>query len=139
DPNNPLSIIAGGDLASAVFVTRLSPSGAQMEYSTYLSGNGNDAGLGIALDSTGGAVVAGRTDSTNLTALVPLQAANQGRTDAFVSQLNSAGSKLSFSTYFGGAAADQARAVAIDAAGSIYLAGDTTSTDFPHVAAFQQN
>ena len=139
DPNDPATVIAGGILPSAAFVTRLSASGAQMEYSTYLGGNGNDVGLAVALDANGRAVVVGRTDSTTLATISPLQATAAGSTDAFVAHLRPDGSALSFATYFGGSGADEARGVAVDSAGSIYLAGDTASPDFPRAVPFQQN
>ena len=47
------------------FVTKLNATGTALTYSTYLGGNGHDAGLGIAVDDTGAAYVAGATNSTN--------------------------------------------------------------------------
>ncbi len=54
----------GGDSADA-FVTKLNAAGTALIYSTYLGGNGDDYGAGIALDSFGNAYVTGYTGSTN--------------------------------------------------------------------------
>jgi hypothetical protein len=42
---------------------------------------------------------------------------------------------LTYSTYLGGSSADSAWAVAVDSSGAAYIAGETSSYDFPHTAA----
>jgi hypothetical protein len=59
-----------------------------------------------------------------------------GGTDAFVTKLTPAGS-ISFSTFLGGASDEHAGGVAVDSSGSAYIAGGTTSTNFPVVASIQ--
>ena len=54
-----------------------------------------------------------------------------GASDAFVARLNATASALVFSTYLGGSGDDGAGAIALDGSGNIYLAGRTTSVDFP--------
>jgi hypothetical protein len=56
---------------------------------------------------------------------------------AFVTKVNSSGSALVYSTYFGGSIRDAAFAVAVDMLGDAYLSGYTTSTDFPIANALQ--
>src|SRR6185503_14674238 len=58
-----------------------------------------------------------------------------GASDAFVARLNATASALVFSTYLGGGGDDEARAIALDRSGNIYLAGRTTSVDFPQQSA----
>ena len=58
-----------------------------------------------------------------------------GASDAFVARLNATASALVFSTYLGGSGDDAARAIALDGSGNIYLAGRTTSVDFPQQSA----
>ena len=114
------------------FVTELSASGDALIYSTYLGGDGNDFGGDIALDTAGNASVAGLTGSTDFPITADaIQSDYGGRTDAFVTRLNATGTGLVFSSYLGGADGDNARAIWVDSAGSIYLAGDTRSSDFP--------
>ena len=47
------------------FVTKINPTGSALVYSTFLGGNTNDGGYGIAVDSAGNAYIAGYTASTN--------------------------------------------------------------------------
>jgi hypothetical protein len=56
-------------------------------YSTYLGGADSDVGLGIAVDSAGNAYVTGVTASTNFPTKNPLQPANGGGYDAFVTKV----------------------------------------------------
>ena len=114
-----------------VFVTKLDASGSSLAYSTYLGGNGNDFGLGIALDSSGNAYITGVTFSTNFPTMNPLQASNAGSNDAFVTEIDSTGSTLVYSTYLGGSAADGGIGIAVDSSGNAYVAGVTFSSDFP--------
>ena len=60
-----------------------------------------------------------------------------GSGDAFLTKLDSTGSRLVYSTYLGGNAIDYGTAVALDASGNAYITGVTFSTNFPTVAAFQ--
>lgn len=121
-----------------VFVSKLDSSGSALIYSTYLGGTGGDnTGRGVALDSAGNAYVIGETTSTDFPIVNPIQAANAGSGDAFVTKLDASGSTLMFSTYLGGAGADVAEGIAVDASGKAYIAGMTGSSDFPVLAAFQ--
>ncbi|HWS88856.1 MAG TPA: SBBP repeat-containing protein [Pyrinomonadaceae bacterium] len=119
------------------FVTKLNPVGSAFVYSTYLGGTGGAACNDVKVDSAGNAYVAGGTTSTDFPTVNPTQAANAGGVDAFAAKLNPAGSALVYSTYLGGAGGERANAVAIDSAGSIYLAGPTDSANFPTVGAIQ--
>jgi hypothetical protein len=74
-----------------IFVTRLTPSGSVLVYSTYLGGRGADEGYGIAVGSPGNAYVTGRTTSPNFPTKNPLQAANGGGLppyDGFVAKID---------------------------------------------------
>jgi Beta-propeller repeat/HYDIN/CFA65/VesB-like, Ig-like domain len=117
--------------AGDAFVAKLDSTGSKLLYSTYLGGSGADFGRGIAVDSSGNAYVTGSTQSLDFPTASPLQAANAGGTDAFVSELNASGSALVYSTYLGGGGTDVGTAIAVDSAGSVYLTGHTSSTDFP--------
>ncbi len=125
------------------FVAKLDPSGSSLVYSTLLGGEGEDNCCGIAVDSAGSAYVAGRTASVNFPTRNPLQPTLHGSIDAFVAKLNRTGSALIYSTFLGGndAAAigigDGGGPIAVDSAGSAYVAGVTPSTDFPTVNASQ--
>lgn len=118
------------------FVTKLSSAGA-VSYSTYLGGNGNDYGFGLALDSTG-IYISGETASINFPLQNPAQKTFAGGTgDAFVTKLDLTGKTILYSTYLGGTGEDSAYAVTVDGAGNAYLAGSTSSTDLPLSDPFQ--
>jgi hypothetical protein len=93
-----------------------------LTYSTFLGGSGADQSRGIAVDASGNVYVAGGTTSTNFPTANPRQPANAGGEDAFVAKLNPQGTALIFSTYLGGSGTDFATGVALDNAGSLYLA-----------------
>ncbi len=104
-------------------------------YSTYLGGTSQDQANGIAVDSAGNAYITGETDSVNFPTGSPLQAANGGLADVFVTKLNATGSALIYSTYLGGSALDIGTSIAVDTAGNAYITGYTNSTNFPAVNA----
>jgi len=118
------------------FVTKLNAAGSALVYSTYLGGNGPDWAFGIALDGSGNAHVAGGTGSANFPTANAMQPALAGIFDAFVTRFNASGSALVYSTYLGGSAVEETRAIALDASG-VYLAGSTESTNFPTVHPLQ--
>ena len=109
----------GGPVGSAydAFITKLNADGSALVYSTYLGGSAFDFCYRIAVDAAGNAYVTGLTNSTNFPLANPLQPANAGSSDAFVTKLNAAGSALIYSTYLGGGGSDVGRGIAVDAAG----------------------
>ena len=106
-------------------------------YSTYLGGSGNDTGYGIAVDTSGNAYIAGNTGSTNFPLASPIQGANAGSIDAFITKINASGSSLVYSTYLGGSGGDIGYRIAVDISGNAYVTGYTNSTDFPTVSPIQ--
>jgi hypothetical protein len=137
---------------SAVFVTKLTPTGNAIAYSTFLGGLGNNAGstfgdaapddlgLGIGVNSAGEAVITGRTESEKFPVLNAAQPnAGGGFSDAFVTKLNSMGTGLIFSTFLGGAGEENRTvgAIAVGTDGHVYLTGATNSTNFPVLNAIQ--
>lgn len=116
-----------------IFVTRLTPTGSALVYSTYLGGSANDEGGWVAVDATGSAYVTGVTTSTDFpTTPGAFDTTHNGGRDVFVTRLNPLGSApLGYSTYLGGANWDQANGIALDSTGSAHVAGFTSSTDFP--------
>jgi Bacterial Ig-like domain (group 3)/Beta-propeller repeat len=113
------------------FVTKINPTGSTLVYSTYLGGSNVDGGSGITLDTAGNAYVTGGTQSTDFPTKNALQPANGGITDAFVTELNPTGTALVYSTYLGGSGEEGGSGIAVDSTGNIYVAGRTTSTNFP--------
>jgi hypothetical protein len=119
------------------FVAKLSPSGNSLVYATYLGGRGDDRVFGIRVDSAGNAIVTGWTTSSNFPFMNAVQSTNRGGKDAFILKLNANGSSLVFGTYLGGAGPDAGYAIATATDGSIYVAGETSSYNFPVATPFQ--
>ena len=126
---NAFQWTSGG--SSDAFVSKLNVEGTELVYSTYLGGSRMEQGYGIAVDREGMATVTGDTSSTDFPTLNPIQDHNRGAEDVFISRLDSDGSSLTYSTYLGGVGQDVGFGLAVDAAGNAYVAGSTTSFDFP--------
>lgn len=120
-----------GGGATDAFVLKLNAVGAGLAYGTYLGGNLDEEGYGIAVDTDSSAYVAGVTDSSNFPTHSGFQTVKSPGSDAFVSKLNFNGTALTYSTLAGGGGLDWGFAVSADATGNAYLAGVTNSTDFP--------
>jgi hypothetical protein len=131
---NPLQAVG---VVGDAFVAKVNAEGSALVYSTYLGGSNGAEGTGIAVDSSGNAYVTGQTFSTDFPTVNPLQAARGGDYDGFVSKVNAAGSALVYSTYLGGAGGELPLGIAVDTTGAAYVAGRTSSSDFPTVNPVQ--
>lgn len=131
----PVQPTGGGSVDA--FVAKFNAAGSALVYSTYLGGGGDDRSYGIAADAAGNAYVAGATSSNNFPTVNAQQSAFGGIIDAFVTKLNTAGTALVYSTYLGGSGDDKANGIAADSSGNAYIAGVTSSTDFPTANAVQ--
>jgi hypothetical protein len=127
-----------GNCLGDAFVAKISPDGAGLAYSTYLGGVGIDRGNGLAIDSAGHAYVAGYTGSDDFPILNAIQSAFGGGPcgsstcpDGFVTELDPGGTALVYSTYLGGNAGDESRAIALDSSGNAVVTGQTSSPTFP--------
>ncbi len=106
-------------------------------YSTFLGGRGDDYGNAVAVDASGNAYVTGTTDSPDFP-LATLGSFNPNQQRLFVAKLDVSGSTLLFADYFGGTSGnDQANSIAVDSTGNTYVAGATSSADFPVFGAYQ--
>ena len=113
------------------FIAKFNLSTPAIVYSTYLGGSSADLATAIAVDASQNVYIAGYTYSSDFPTQNALQSKNAGNSDAFVVELNAAGTSLLFSTYFGGAGIDKVFGMALDGAGSVYVTGSTLSNDFP--------
>lgn len=133
---NPYQASNGG--GSDAYITKLTPAGNALVYSTYLGGNSDDEGRSIAVDTRGAAYVTGFTRSDNFPTYQAFQGTLRGYTDAFVAKLAPAGNSLGYSTYLGGSgSSDMGHGIAIDASGAAYVSGHTNSDNFPTLNPFQ--
>jgi Chitobiase/beta-hexosaminidase C-terminal domain/Bacterial Ig-like domain (group 3)/Beta-propeller repeat len=147
----PTSVAKPSNVYSA-FITKFNSAGTALVYSTYISGSNVDEAYAIAVDAQGNAYVAGQTGSFDFP-VTPGALQTKNKTGSgftgFITKLNSTGTSLVYSTYLGGSVGnpnnpfttvpqDKAVAIAVDAAGEVYVTGTTGSIDFPTTpGAFQ--
>lgn len=115
-----------------VFVTRLNNTGSSLTYSTYFGGTGHDRAEALTVSDNNQVFVTGYTLSTNFPlSTIPDDNSLSGTQDAFLFQLNAAGTSLVYSTYLGGAGAETGYGIDYDYEGNVWVAGSTNSSDFP--------
>lgn len=127
--------------ATDVFVARLDPSqvgAAQLLWSTFLGGAGEEFPNALALGAGGLVYIGGRTSSANFPTTAGAYATTKsGDRDAFVALLDpsqSGSAQLVWSTFLGGSGRDHGVPLAVDGAGVVTVAGWTRSVDFPITA-----
>lgn len=119
------------------------PPGAPALFSSsYLGGTGRDFAHDVALAPNGDIVVVGTTDSSDFPARSAPSLHRGGhsgepRRDAFVVRLTPDATTVVWSLVLGGSDDDSATSVAVDPAGTIVVAGTTSSRDFPTAQPFQ--
>lgn len=104
------------------FVVKLNASGA-LQWNTFLGGQGNVYGYAIALDKSGNIYVTGYS---NVTWDTPIRSFT-GNGDAYAAKLDNNGNLL-WNTFLGGSDSDDGFAVAVDASGNVYVAGESHAT-----------
>ena len=128
-----------GGLCTDAFVTKLSADGG-LAWSTYLSGDFDDWGVGIAVDGTGNAYVVGTTYSSTFPIVEAFHHRRPGSLgpDAFVTKLDAWGSTFVYSSYLGGETIngmsleghEDGLAIAVDSSGNAHVGGTTSSFNF---------
>jgi hypothetical protein len=131
------------------FLTQIKWDGAatSIGYSAMFGGQGLDVANGVALDPDGNAYVIGSASSTNFPVTTNLSGylsttnhlTNKRRlkSDVFVIAFNADATALLYSCYIGGWENDFGNGIAVDPLGNAYLVGQTLSTNFPTVSAYQ--
>jgi len=138
--------------APSVFVSKFSPDGSSLVYSTYLAGSSWDLGYSIAVDSNGSAYVTGESQSVDFpitpgayqkicypvpTNTPPIKSGcGSEQASAFLTKLDPTGTSLIYSTFLGGFGGAFATAVAVDAVGNAYIAGNESTVCNPKDYAF---
>ncbi len=120
-----------------VFVAKLDPTGSNLVYADYIGGNNDDYGYALVLDSANDVYITGSTASSDFPLINPYQGTYPGSFNSFLTKVSADGSSLLYSTYLGGNGSDQPAGIAIDSLGSVFVAGTTSSTNFPVANAYQ--
>jgi hypothetical protein len=110
------------------FVVKLTPDGSQVVYSTPIGGSGFDVATALALDASGNVWVVGQTTSADFPVVGGFQSELHGDSDMWIAKLGATGA-LAFSTYYGGSSFENGKAIAVGPTGTVYVAGDTSSSD----------
>jgi uncharacterized repeat protein (TIGR01451 family) len=113
------------------FVTKLSPTGSALVYSTYVGERETDEAVGIAVDGNGNAYVAGHSELG-----VPVLPCPFANFDVFAASLNPVGSALNWATCLGGTRDEFAGGIALDGHGNISVTGRTASSGAFSTSAF---
>ncbi|HSB16683.1 MAG TPA: SBBP repeat-containing protein [Bryobacteraceae bacterium] len=123
--------IAGKSSTGHAFVVKLSADGSAFLYHVSLAGSAQDSVNAVSADSAGNVIVAGQTTSPDFP-VTPgtVQSRLMGAQNGFIARLDPSGGVV-FSTYLGGSGTDTPTAVQTDSASNIYVAGQTSSLDFP--------
>jgi hypothetical protein len=130
------------------FISKLSPDGQAIRYSTLFGGSNGETVQALAIDQFGSPHIAGATASADLPLRRALQTSCDSAQDvngcsSYVAKLSPDGSSLQYSTYFGSLAyyvyglGQTINALSVDPDGSLVAAGTTQGNDLPLVRAFQ--
>jgi len=128
-----------------VFITKISPDGSNLVFSSFLGGTGQEWGVGIAVDNKGAAYVTGATTSADFPIKKAFQKKYKGAEsptypwDCFISKIHPQGNRLVYSSFLGGNGFDFAKKVAVNSKSEAIITGDTSSQNFPTKKAVQKN
>jgi hypothetical protein len=110
-------------------------------YATYLGGTststiGNEGARSVAVDAQGAVYITGDAISADFPTRNPAQSVRFGFVNAFITKLDASG-QMVYSTFLGGSGFDGPTTIKVDDTGAAYLAGSTSSADFPTVNPIQ--
>ena len=115
--------------AQSAFVSKLSPDGASLEFSTYFGSGFASLTRAIAVDAQQNVWIGGNGEVPTKSSIFD--------TGPFVAKISGSGEILHFSTKLGGSGISVVRGLAVDADGDAYVVGSTNATDFPVLNAYQ--
>lgn len=119
------------------FLTKISPDGKQLVFSTFLGGSGGEFFLMPTPDAGGNIFLVGTSGSRDFPVTSDaLQIGLRRKADAkdddgLLAVLSPDGSQLIYAAYLGGTGDDLIRSIALGPDGAVYLVGSTSSPDFP--------
>lgn len=121
------------------FVSKISADGKTLLYSTFLGGSFDDYAHGVAVDSAGNAYITGNTLSPDFPIVrgaITRYGGGGSLGDAYLTKLNPQGNSILYSSFLGGSGEDDGEGI-VESGGHVYIAGSTTSGDFPTMRPWQ--
>jgi len=135
-PNFPGTNSSFGQVYSAGidgFAVKLSADLKKLEYGGFIRGNKDEVVYECDIDGLNNLFVCGSTNSTiNFPTTNAYKKTNLGQTDGFLCKITPNGATFAFSTYYGSDGIDIFWGVHVDASGSVYVTGSTTSPNFEY-------
>jgi hypothetical protein len=134
-----------GNGGSDIVLVKLNAAGSDLAYSSYIGGSSWEFAVGATVDAAGNGYVVGGTNSPDFhttagafqtTLPAPIGNGFHGFVVKFDPSRSGAAS-LVFSTLLGGSGGDAVVDVKVSPAGNVYVAGGTSSPDFPTAAPLQ--
>jgi len=108
-----------------------------LEFATYVGGSSLEGTAAMAVDTANNIYITGFTTSADFPLQNPFSTTISGPNEAFVTKLDPTGSTLLYSTFLGGNGNDEPGGISVDSQGNTYVAGATSSSDFPVLNPFQ--
>jgi hypothetical protein len=137
-PTTPNAFMTGSILSRYYgFVSKISSDGGKLEYSTLLTGEKDTTAStdtvirDIAIYGDGYSVITGRTGARYFPVTPDAIQPEKKGGNSILAIISKDGGNLIYSTYWGGSGNDEANALALDGIGNVYIAGITSSVDFP--------
>lgn len=130
-------------------IAKINPDGTDFVFLTWLGGHGFEKAWGVVTDSADDIYLTGHVEALDFPVTdgafqkehgggIPRSEDQYGPKDAFVAKLSADGGRVLSATYFGGSGQDTGYGIGVDAEGSVYVAGNTSSTDLPVHNAHQE-
>ncbi|MCC7438963.1 MAG: SBBP repeat-containing protein [Armatimonadetes bacterium] len=117
---------------TASFLTRLSPTGDVLIFSTFVTASYGDFAFSLATDPQGYAYLTGRTLNQDFpTTAGAFDSVLRANYDTYILKMNPSGDSIVAATLIGGDNVDEANSIALDRGGNVYITGATRSSDFP--------
>jgi gliding motility-associated-like protein len=136
------SLDARSQTSNNIFITKINKAGTSIK-SAVIGGNGDEQSFDLRFDPSGNIIIGGYTNSTNLATQYAGSGAsntNNGGTDALIFKINSNLNSLLWMKNYGGASGDRINILNVkQSTGDIYIAGTTSSNNFPLISARQSS
>ncbi len=121
-------------------VVKINPSGTKLLWAAMPTGSGSSYIRGLAVTTQGFVHIAGTTSSPDFPVTQGAFDTTPRTVNAFVANLNPDGTALAYATYLGDSGLyGSVTGIALDPGGNAYVAGGTSSAQFPTLNSIQSS